>query len=114
MDLIHQYVGDIRDVLMLLPFHSIDDVIDLLLSVNYVGGHVFTLGNGGSAATASHFACDLAKGTIVPGRSRFRVIALTDAIPVMTPIILLICCALLTMSRIPETLSLTALFASAA
>jgi D-sedoheptulose 7-phosphate isomerase len=84
MDLIHQYIGEVREVLTLLPFQRISEVVDLLLSVNYVGGHVFTLGNGGSAATASHFACDLAKGTIVPGRSRFRVIALTDAIPVMT------------------------------
>jgi D-sedoheptulose 7-phosphate isomerase len=36
------------------------------------------MGNGGSAATASHFACDLSKGTLMPGRPRFRVIALTD------------------------------------
>jgi len=42
------------------------------------------MGNGGSAATASHFACDLAKGTITPGRPRFRVTALTDNVPLMT------------------------------
>jgi D-sedoheptulose 7-phosphate isomerase len=63
---------------------DIQDVIDVLLSANYVGSTVFVLGNGGSAATASHFACDLAKGTITPDRPRFRVVALTDNVPLMT------------------------------
>ncbi|RME37328.1 MAG: SIS domain-containing protein, partial [Thermoflexia bacterium] len=58
--------------------------IDVLLSAAYVGSTIFTMGNGGSAATASHFACDLAKGAIVPGGPRFRVIALTDNVPLIT------------------------------
>ena len=45
---------------------------------------VFIMGNGGSAATASHFACDLGKGTLLPGRPRFRVIALTDNMPLFS------------------------------
>lgn len=61
----------------------VEEAIDVLLSAVYVGSTVFTLGNGGSAATASHFACDLAKGTIVPGGPRFRVIALTDNVPLI-------------------------------
>lgn len=36
------------------------------------------MGNGGSASTASHFVCDLAKRTRVPGWPNFRVIGLTD------------------------------------
>ena len=39
---------------------------------------VFVIGNGGSAATASHWACDLNKGTARPDRPRLRVISLTD------------------------------------
>lgn len=39
---------------------------------------VFVIGNGGSASTASHWACDLNKGTSHPGRPRMRVISLTD------------------------------------
>ena len=46
--------------------------------------HVFLLGNGGSAATASHFANDLGKAASVEGRPRFRAIALTDNVPVIT------------------------------
>jgi D-sedoheptulose 7-phosphate isomerase len=41
-------------------------------------------GNGGSAALASHCACDLGKGTTTNGNRRFRVLALTDNIPLMT------------------------------
>ncbi len=36
------------------------------------------MGNGGSASTASHFVCDLAKNTRMPSSPHFRVIGLTD------------------------------------
>src|ERR1700683_51149 len=45
---------------------------------------IYLFGNGGSAALASHFACDLGKGTIDGSRKRFRVLALTDNVPLMT------------------------------
>ena len=84
MDSIRRYLTEVRCTLDALPLEHIQDVVDVLLSANYVGSTVFTLGNGGSASTASHFACDLAKGTIIPGRPRFRVVALTDNLPLMT------------------------------
>src|SRR6266699_657232 len=40
--------------------------------------------NGGSAATASHFALDLAKNTIMPGAPRLQAISLTDHVPLIT------------------------------
>jgi D-sedoheptulose 7-phosphate isomerase len=81
MEHIQRYLDEMKFTLDALPLERIQDVVDVLLSANYVGSTVFILGNGGSAATASHFACDLAKGTITPGRPRFRVIALTDNVP---------------------------------
>ena len=84
MESIKQYLEEVQLTLMALPLERIQEVVDVLLSANHAGSTVFTLGNGGSAATASHFACDLAKGTIVPGCPRFRVIALTDNVPLMT------------------------------
>ncbi|HKV86087.1 MAG TPA: SIS domain-containing protein, partial [Ktedonobacterales bacterium] len=48
------------------------------------GDKVLVAGNGGSAATASHIACDLAKGTRTDGVAPFRVVALTDNVPLMT------------------------------
>lgn len=44
---------------------------------------IFFCGNGGSASTASHFTSDLAKGTIVEGRPRFKALSLADNIPQM-------------------------------
>ena len=84
MEDIQQYLQDVRSTLAALPIQSIGEAVDVLLSANYVGTTIFTLGNGGSAATASHFKCDLAKGTITPNRPRFRVMALTDNVPEMT------------------------------
>jgi phosphoheptose isomerase len=45
---------------------------------------VFVMGNGGSASTASHFVSDLAKYSVVEGKPRFRVIGLTDNVPLMS------------------------------
>ena len=59
-----------------LPAELIDQMINVLLENVRSGGKVFICGNGGSASTASHFACDLAKNTVVPGAPHFRVIAL--------------------------------------
>lgn len=45
---------------------------------------VFVCGNGGSAATASHLVCDLVKGASHGQQRRFRIMALTDAMPTVT------------------------------
>lgn len=81
---IQQYLTGVQQVLGRIPLNALEEAIDVLLSAACVGSTVFTMGNGGSAATASHFACDLAKGTITPGGPRFRVIALTDNVPLIT------------------------------
>ena len=47
---------------------------------------IIAAGNGGSAATASHFVNDFVKGLSMPGKKRFRVIALNDCVPVATAI----------------------------
>jgi D-sedoheptulose 7-phosphate isomerase len=69
-----------------LPHGAIDLAISELLCAYERGNSIFIFGNGGSAALASHFACDLAKGTVVEGNDskRFRVMALTDNMPPMT------------------------------
>ena len=46
-----------------MPFGMLTKAAELLLDCYRRGSTVFILGDGGSAATASHFACDLAKGT---------------------------------------------------
>ena len=67
-----------------LPFDQVDAVADVLLQAYQTQRTIFIFGNGGSAALASHFACDLGKGTVNGSKKRFRVIALTDNVPLMT------------------------------
>lgn len=69
-----------------LPYAQIEQVVDLLYGAYEQQRRVFLFGNGGSAALASHFACDLGKGTVAAGvqEKRFRVLSLTDNVPLMT------------------------------
>src|SRR5205085_10776751 len=59
-------------------------VLRLLEEAYRNGRRIFIMGNGGSAATSSHFALDLAKNTIVPGAPRLKAISLTDHVPLIT------------------------------
>ena len=56
----------------------------ILLDCYHRQGRVYTIGNGGSASTAQHFACDLAKYVIPPGGRPFDVRCLTDNIALYT------------------------------
>ena len=81
---IKTYLEQLRQTVANLPADLIDQVVTTLLECAHSAQKVFILGNGGSAATASHFACDLAKNTVIPGAPPFRVIALTDNMALMT------------------------------
>ena len=83
MDIRH-YFATVQSVLDTIPFAAVDAVVDALVDANQNGNTVYIFGNGGSAATATHFGCDLAKRPIVEGQPRFRVIALTDNNALMT------------------------------
>jgi len=78
MQFIQDYISILQLTMDQLPRQSIADVIDLLQQGRRRGSQVFILGNGGSASTASHFACDLSKNTRQVGLPHFRVIGLTD------------------------------------
>lgn len=82
------YFDEIKQVLDKTSLENIEKITDILYSAYKNGGHIFIMGNGGSAATASHFACDLGKGTLSPkGKKnikRFKVTSLTDNIATIT------------------------------
>ena len=67
-----------------MPFEDVDRVASLLVQAYEQERSIFLFGNGGSAALASHFACDLSKGAANGSKKRFRVMALTDNVPLMT------------------------------
>jgi D-sedoheptulose 7-phosphate isomerase len=69
-----------------LPYAQIEAVAAQLGRAFHDGRTIFLFGNGGSAALASHFACDLGKGTASgdSGRRRFRALSLTDNTALLT------------------------------
>jgi D-sedoheptulose 7-phosphate isomerase len=67
-----------------LPFDRVEQVGEILVRAYERQQTIFLFGNGGSAALASHFACDLGKGVVNGDKKRFRVMALTDNVPLMT------------------------------
>jgi len=78
------YLQEVSGVLKRLPFTQINQVTEALWNAYQDNRAVYFFGNGGSAALASHCACDFGKGTVVNGNRRFRVLALTDNVPLMT------------------------------
>ncbi len=81
---IKDYLERVISTVSLVDILEVTEAIRILTRARARRGKVFVCGNGGSAATASHFACDLAKGTLREGVEPFRVIALTDNIPLVT------------------------------
>ena len=68
-----------------LDIATIGRVIEMFLAARETGNRIFFCGNGGSAATASHFANDIAIGTRSPQKP-FRAVSLTDNVAVITAI----------------------------
>ncbi len=81
---IRKYIDEVQDVLGRIPVDDIRRVIDTLILAYLQDAQIFTMGNGGSAATASHFANDLNKAASCDEHRRFRTIALTDNVPLLT------------------------------
>lgn len=77
------YIDYLQSVLRGIDVDEIARFVATLLDARGRGATIFFVGNGGSAATASHFANDLAIGTN-DYEKPFRVISLTDNVPVIT------------------------------
>lgn len=84
MQSIQNYLTTLGGVLGRLPVDDLEGAVGTVRRAWAEGRSIFLLGNGGSAATASHLACDLAKGLVAPGRPRMKVVALTDNVPLLT------------------------------
>lgn len=87
-EFINRYFIELTRCILSLDKTKIELIVDLLVNAYQQGRTVFIVGNGGSASTASHMACDLSKGTLQriydQRERRFRVISLTDNVAVMT------------------------------
>lgn len=81
---VNQYLQELESITRCISQEDISSVIELLYTAWKEGRQVFLAGNGGSAPTASHLACDLAKFTSVEGKKRFRAISLVDNAPLVS------------------------------
>jgi D-sedoheptulose 7-phosphate isomerase len=84
MENVETYLDQVRSALEALPRDRLAELGEMLYRAYRNGKQVFTLGNGGSASTASHMATDLAKNTIGPNMRRFRVLSLNDNAAMLT------------------------------
>jgi D-sedoheptulose 7-phosphate isomerase len=79
-----EYFAALQEVFSRLDLAIIDQMTDAIWE-NYANGHtLYIFGNGGSAALASHFACDIGKGTVTGLRKRLRTVSLVDNVPLLT------------------------------
>jgi len=78
------YKSDLVQAIEAVELEKVNEAISVLKQARDQNRHVFVCGNGGSAATASHFACDMVKGASFGRASRFRIMALTDSLPTIT------------------------------
>ena len=84
MDLFSRnYIDELSQYLLQFPHDQFRNVAEAFLKAYNDEKHIFVMGNGGSASTASHLACDINKGVSFGQEKRFKVICLNDNIPTM-------------------------------
>jgi D-sedoheptulose 7-phosphate isomerase len=79
-----RYQEELLKVIESIDAEQVDRVIRILTEARDANRRIFVCGNGGSAASASHFATDMIKGASFGRTSRFRILALTDSLSTIT------------------------------
>lgn len=83
---IERYLNKLTETIGKLDRDQIDSAMNALMEAYDSGGRVFVFGNGGSAATASHFACDFNKGVSIHLEKKFEFVCLNDNVPTVLAI----------------------------
>ena len=81
---VSSFLDETKQLLEKLDPAAIVEAKKILVGCYHRKGRVYLMGNGGSASTAQHFACDLAKYVIPAGQRPFDVRCLTDNVPLYT------------------------------
>jgi len=84
MSYTEQYRQLLFQTLSSIDLKAVDQAIEWFRQARDEGRQIFVCGNGGSAATASHFATDMVKGASYGRPVRFRILALTDSVSTLT------------------------------
>ena len=83
---IEDYVNELKLLLEALDKESILKATGIIETAHANDGTIYIIGNGGSAATASHMANDFSKGIGKRAGKHFKALSLTDNIPLLTAI----------------------------
>jgi D-sedoheptulose 7-phosphate isomerase len=84
MSFTEQYKSALVDAIHEIDTSRVDTAIQWFREARAQSKAIFVCGNGGSASTASHLACDIVKGASYMQQQRFRIMALTDSLPTIT------------------------------
>ena len=84
MNFADQYKTELIRTIDTIDTGGVEKAIEWFEEARNQGRHIFVCGNGGSASTASHFACDIVKGASYQRDQRFKIMALTDSLPTLT------------------------------
>lgn len=79
-----EYRERLIEVLRILDTGRVEQAVAWLRAARDEGRQIFVAGNGGSAATASHFVCDMVKGASYQKAARFRILALGQNLAALT------------------------------
>ena len=71
-----EYLNMMKELIVGLDCKPIEEAVDILMKAIADGRAIFVAGNGGSAATANHFAADLGKNVVHGNEGRPRVMSL--------------------------------------
>lgn len=75
------YLNNLKEVLDSFPHDRFREIVQALLSAYHDERQIFIMGNGGSGTTASHFVCDINKGSCFEFEKKFKVMCLNDNMP---------------------------------
>ena len=81
---LYDYAVDVAQRVVTSDFDVLAAIVQRLIQAKTDGKTVYTAGNGGSAATASHMCNDLVKGCRVNDRTGFRAVCLADSNAIVT------------------------------
>jgi len=84
LEAIRSYLCEVTDAIGRVPVDRLEQVIYRLEDARRKRRAVYICGNGGSAATSIHFACDLAKGAWAAGKPAIRARSLCENTSLVT------------------------------
>jgi len=79
-----RYHSDLNEVLVGTTITEIENAVNLIRKIVGTNSTVWAIGNGGSAATSSHFCVDLSKGCAMRIENTLRAVPLMDLVPIQS------------------------------